>query len=280
VPVWPDIDGLDTVPVWTSDEALTARERPRRLLVLGGGPIGCELAQAYSAFGTEVTIVDTSDRLLPHEDPPISQAMMTIERAAAVRLELGAGPERVEPHDGGVRMHLENGRTLEADRLLLVVGRRPATDGLRATAAGARMGPDGQIEIDRQCRAADRLWAIGDVTAIAPYTHTANQQARVVVDVDLAEVSRAGAQGEGPLGPKDSSGGVLRLVADPGTRRLIGAAAVGPNADAWIGEAAPAIRAGIAIELLADVVRPFPTYAEAFTLGYDRLLTAVLDQAR
>ena len=168
------------------------------------------------------------------------------------------------------------------------------------------------------CRAAAGLWAIGDVTGLAPYTHTANYQARIVgdailgrkshavtpdalpravftepplgatgltetqardrdidvviVDVDLADVSRAGAEGQGPLGPANSSGGVLRLIINRDTQLLVGAAAVGPHADAWIGEATLAIRAQVPVDVLADVVRPFPTYAEAFTLGYNRAL--------
>src|SRR6185436_7247225 len=88
VPVRPDIDGLEAVPWWTSDQALTSDELPERLLVLGGGPIGCELAQAYAAFGTAVTIVDTATRLVPSEDDVISEAMMTVLQVAGVRLVL------------------------------------------------------------------------------------------------------------------------------------------------------------------------------------------------
>ena len=318
VPVRPDIDGLEAVPWWTSDQALTNDELPERLLVLGGGPIGCELAQAYAAFGTAVTIVDTATRLVPSEDDVISEAMMTVLQVAGVRLVLGATPGQVEPDGEGVRMKMNNGTTLHADRLLVVVGRKPATEGLDAEAAGATLADDGSIATDEYCRAAPGLWAIGDVTGLAPYTHTANHQARVVgdailgrkghpvtadvlpravftepplgaagltetqardrdidvvvVDVDLADVSRAGAEGQGPLGPPNSSGGVLRLIINRESRLLLGAAAVGPHADAWIGEATLAIRARVPVDVLADVVRPFPTYPEAFTLGYQRAL--------
>jgi len=302
----------------SNEQDLRPRELPERLLVLGGGPIGCELAQAYAAFGTAVTIVDTATRLVPSEDDVISQAMMTVLQVAGVRLVLGATPGQVEPDGEGVRMKMNNGTTLHADRLLVVVGRKPATEGLDAEAAGATLADDGSIATDEYCRAAPGLWAIGDVTGLAPYTHTANHQARVVgdailgrkghpvtadvlpravftepplgaagltetqardrdidvvvVDVDLADVSRAGAEGQGPLGPPNSSGGVLRLIINRDSRLLLGAAAVGPHADAWIGEATLAIRARVPVDVLADVVRPFPTYPEAFTLGYQRAL--------
>lgn len=94
----------------------------------------------------------------------------------------------------------------------------------------------------------------------------------MTADIDLAEVSRAGAEGEGPLGPKDASGGILRLIADAARGVLIGAAAVGPDADSWIGEATLAVRAAVPLPLMADVVRTFPTYSEAYTLGYERLV--------
>ena len=215
-------------------------------------------------------------------------------------------------------MHLDDGSAVEADRLLVVTGRRPATDGLGLDAVGIEAGESGEVVVDARCAAAPGVWAVGDVTGVAPYTHTANHQAHVVVDeilgrrghdqtpdalpravftepplaatglteaqarerghdvvvaeVDLCTVSRAGAEGEGPLGPKDASGGLLRLVADRAERRLLGAGAIGPGADEWIAEATVAVRARVPLEVMADVVRAFPTYAEAYVTGYRSLL--------
>ena len=198
------------------------------------------------------------------------------------------------------------------------MGRRPATDCVDVQAAGGSLTDSGAVQVDEHCLAAAGLWAIGDVTGVAPYTHTANHQAAVVFDalvgdgtrvvppdalpravytdppaagtgltesqarerglrvavaeVDLASGSRAGAEGEGPLGPQDSSGGLLRLIADADRGVLVGAAAIGPDADSWITEATLAVRAEVPLATLAEVVRPFPTFAEAYTLGYRELV--------
>jgi pyruvate/2-oxoglutarate dehydrogenase complex dihydrolipoamide dehydrogenase (E3) component len=318
VPVRPPLAGLDEVPWWTSDQALSSDERPARLLILGAGPIGCELAQVYAAFGSEVTVVDTAPHPLPGEDPALGVLLRQVLEGGGVGFRLGAAAARTEPSGAGLRLHLQDGSSLEADRLLVVTGRRPFTDGLQLNTVGLHLGPDGEVTVDLRCRAAPHLYAVGDVTGTAPYTHTANHQAAVVGDeilgrpghdmtphalpravytepplaatglteaqaraaghdvitaeVDLCTVSRAGAEGEGPLGPTDASGGLLRLVADRTERRLLGAGAIGPAADEWIAEATLAVRARVPLEVLADVVRAFPTYAEAYGAGYRALL--------
>jgi pyruvate/2-oxoglutarate dehydrogenase complex dihydrolipoamide dehydrogenase (E3) component len=320
-PIWPAIDGLDAVPTWTSDEALSASERPARLAVLGAGPIGCELAQVYARFGTAVVVIDAAARPVPHEDEALGAAMATILEADGVSLRLGVSVTRAEPDGDGVVLTLDDGEPVAADRVLVVTGRRPSTETLGLETLGIELGDNAEIVVDRRCRAGDRLWAVGDVTAVAPYTHTANHQARVVTDqllgrpchevtpqalpraiytdpplaavgvteqqarddghdvivaeVDLCVVSRAGAEGDGPLGPVGASGGVLRLIADRRTERLIGAGAVGPEADSWIVEATLAIRAAVPLDILADVVRAFPTYAEAYTPAYRDLLEQI-----
>ena len=323
VPVIPDIEGLEDVPTWTSDEALSQSERPARLAILGGGPIGCELAQAYSAFGTEVTLIDPSG-LVPSEDPQSGALMQRVLQTDGVRVRLGASPRKAYVRDDDVVLLLAGGEEVLADRVLVVTGRRPATEGLGTDSMGLELNDDGSVPVDARCRVTEGVWAVGDVTGIAPYTHTANHQAGVVrdeilhrpghdmtpdalpravftepplagtgltekqardrgfdvvtVEVDLADVSRAGAEGDGPLGPDNASGGLLRLIADARTSTLVGAAAIGPNADSWLPEATLAIRARVPIRVLADVVRPFPTYNEAFTLGYATLLAKTADQ--
>jgi pyruvate/2-oxoglutarate dehydrogenase complex dihydrolipoamide dehydrogenase (E3) component len=321
VPQRPDIEGLSDVPTWTSDQALSSAERPARLAILGAGPIGCELAQVYARFGSTVVVIDTADGAVSREDPALGTAIVTVLEADGVEFRLGLTVQRAQPAGDGLRLHLDDGSVVEADRTLVVTGRRPATDDLGLASIGVAVGDNGEVVVDSRCRAAEHVWAVGDVTAVAPYTHTANHQAQVVVDellgrpghdvtphalpravftdpplaatglseqqardagfdvitaeIDLCTVSRAGAEGEGPLGPVDASGGVLRLIADRQRRVLLGAGAVGPEADSWIGEATLAIRAEVPLAILADVVRPFPTYSEAYTPAY-RLLLAEL----
>jgi dihydrolipoamide dehydrogenase len=315
---WPPIDGLSDVPTWTSDQALSSEERPARLAILGAGPIGCELAQVYATFGSTVTLIDEASSVVSAEDPALSSALAEVLRAIGVRFRLGRKVSQAEQEDGAAVLVLDDGDRVTADRVLVVTGRHPKTDSLGLDTVSVEPGDRGEIVIDDRCAAGDHLWAVGDVTGVAPYTHTANHQARVVVDailgrpslgattraiprsvftdpplaatglteqqardagydvitaeVDLCMVSRAGAEGEGPLGPKDSAGGVLRLVADRTDQVLLGAGAVGPAADSWLAEATLAIRARVPLEILADVIRPFPTYAEAFTTGYRDLL--------
>ncbi|MFC3689365.1 dihydrolipoyl dehydrogenase family protein [Aquipuribacter hungaricus] len=198
-PVVPDLPGLDEVPTWTSDQALTSDELPGRLLVLGGGPVGCELSQVYASFGTEVTLVETSPHLLPSEDPWVGEALQLHLEASGVRVLVATTLVGVEPADGGARARLEpasdgsegsegsDGSEVVVDRVLVVTGRAPSGDGLGLDLLGVAVSEKGAVEVDDRCRALDAdgspvagVLAVGDVTGLAPYTHTANHQARVV----------------------------------------------------------------------------------------------------
>ncbi|WP_380167306.1 dihydrolipoyl dehydrogenase family protein [Jannaschia sp. R86511] len=196
-PVVPDLPGLADVPTWTSDEALTSPDLPRRLLVLGGGAVGCELSQVYASFGVEVTVVETSGHLLPREDPWVGEALAEHLAGAGVTVRTGTSLERVASVDGGVRATLrtaaddESGEGaeehLEVDRVLVVTGRRPNGADLGLDLLGVDV-QDGAVGVDDRCRAldgdgraVDGVVAVGDVTNLSPYTHTANHHARVVL---------------------------------------------------------------------------------------------------
>ncbi len=313
VPVRPDLPGLDDVPAWTSDEALSTEDRPASLLVLGGGAVGCELAQVFHRFGTEVTLVQNGDQLLSSEEPSIAGQLAQALRDEGMDVRLGATVERFErTGDGQARAVLADGSVVVAARVLLAVGRRPVTDGLGLEVLGIESAEDGSLTVDDQCRVADHVYAAGDVTGIAPYTHTANYQARVVGDVllgrprradyraipravytepavasvglhaqsardkgidvveatfDLADVARTATEG--------SWGGRLVLTADRATGCLVGAAAIGPHADDWLGEMTVAIRGGVPVSVLTDVVHAFPTFGEAFEPALRELAEAL-----
>ena len=303
-PVRPDIPGLDGVPTWSSDEALSAQDRPVSLIVMGGGAVGCELAQAHAAFGVTVTLVESGSQLLGKEETSIAEALATALGKSGIAVRLGVEVQRAELTDEGLaRLHLSEGEPIEAARVLVAVGRTPTTDDLGLDAVGIEPAENGQLEVDPDCRVTGQqhVWAAGDVTGIAPYTHTANYQGRIVLanllggtrKADYRAIPRAvytdptvasvgmdvkAAEEQGidavtavmdladvaRATSEGSDGGRLVLTADRVRGVLIGAAAIGPKADEWLSEATLAIRAEIPLSVLADVVHAFPTFGEAF----------------
>lgn len=303
-PVAPDIPGLVDVPTWTSDEALSTQERPASLIVLGGGAVGCELAQVHVRFGVRTTLVESGPQVAGKEEPGIAALLAQVLRDDGVDLRLGVAAERAElTEDGSARLHLSDGTSVSAERVLVAVGRTPSTDGLGLDVLGIATSDSGAVEVDDHCRVVGQahVWAAGDVTGEAPYTHTANYQARVVVEnllggdrvADLRAIPRAvytdpavasvglaeaQAREQGidavsavmDLGEvartstEGSGGGRLVLTADRTRGVLIGAAAIGPHADEWLSEATLAIRAEVPLSVLADVVHAFPTFGEAY----------------
>lgn len=195
-PVVPDLPGLDQAPTWTSDQALTSPDLPGRLLVLGGGPVGCELSQVYASFGVTVTLVETSPHLLSSEDDWVGDALAEHLGASGVDVRTGTTLVEVSAVDGGTRATLrpadaedgdESGDDhVDVDRVLVVTGRTPSGADLGLERLGVKV-EKGAVTVDDACRVLDAdggpvdgVFAVGDVTAVAPYTHTANAQARVV----------------------------------------------------------------------------------------------------
>lgn len=181
--VLPPVDGLAGLPHWTSEEALTCADLPRRLVVIGGGPIGCELAQAYAVFGSQVTLVEAGNRLLPGEAGFIGETLRAALRRTGVTVRTGSPVTHAEsgPGEDDFGLRLADGSTVPADRVLVATGRTPRVVGLGLEELGVEVDARRGLEIDTTCRVADHVWAAGDVTGVAPYTHTARYQAEVVV---------------------------------------------------------------------------------------------------
>ncbi|MBC7292243.1 MAG: NAD(P)/FAD-dependent oxidoreductase, partial [Actinotalea sp.] len=185
-PAVPPVDGLDAVEFWTNHEVVEAAELPRSLVVLGGGAIGCELAQVLGRFGVEVTVVESADHLLPMEEPRAGEILAEVLTAEGVTVRTGVSAHRVAPDDGGVAVHLQDATVVRAERLLVATGRRadPAAVGLDTVGvpADARTVP-----VDEHCRVTEGVWAVGDVTGQGAFTHVAMYQAGIVIRDVLGE---------------------------------------------------------------------------------------------
>src|SRR5580704_13973954 len=304
-PVAPPIEGLSDIPTWTTAQGLLSPDLPRRLLVLGGGPAGCELAQIFAAFGSQVTLIEADAGLLPGEAAFAGEILAAALRRAGVEIFLGSPATKAERTPDGLTLALEDGTRIDADRLLLATGRRPRLTGLGLDALGITVAPGQALPTDASCRVVSGalgpgpVWAAGDVTGIT-HTHASRYQAGVVAanllgqprEADYSAIPRCVytapsvyAVGEparaglsvarvplsdtvrGRLGRDDL--GRLELYAADGV--LVGAVAVGPDAAAWMAEVTLAIRAKIPVTVLADVVHAFPTYGEALQAAFREL---------
>jgi dihydrolipoamide dehydrogenase len=182
-PSKPPVDGLADLDTWTSDDALSSDELPERLLILGGGAVGCELAQVYRAFGADVTVVESANRLLPREPEFIGTAIAAALRERGVDVRIGIGATRAEQVGNAFRVHLDGGDVVDGDRLLVAAGKKPRTANIGLDKLGIDIEPGDPLPVDDHCRIVghEGVWAAGDVTGIAPYTHTANYQARTII---------------------------------------------------------------------------------------------------
>jgi len=176
----PPIEGLQEAGYWTNREATSFTEVPKSVLVIGGGAIGSELGQALRHYGADVTIVEEADHLLGRESADAARYLQAQFEADGIALHLGRRVTKVERTDTGRTATLDNGTSLSAEQILVVTGRHPLTENLGLDAIGVRSGKQG-IECDVHCRAAENVWAAGDVTGVAMYTHVASYQARIVV---------------------------------------------------------------------------------------------------
>jgi dihydrolipoamide dehydrogenase len=181
----PPIEGLDSVTAWNNREGTTSKRVPESMVVLGGGPVGSELAQAWSTLGTRVTLIEGGERLLPREEPFAGEQVATaLRKRHGVDVRTGALAKRVAQADAGVRLELDDGSTVEAAELLVAVGRRPRTDGIGVESAGVEPGKGGFLETNRQMRVGEREWlyAVGDVNGRALFTHMGKYQAWVAAE--------------------------------------------------------------------------------------------------
>ena len=299
--VIPPVPGLRELDgVWTNREATGMKAVPRHLLILGGGPVGAEMAQVVRRFGGDVTVVEGAEHVLAREPAPLGHALGEEMRRDGIELILGVKAVRAGRDGDDYVLVLEDGRELHGDKLLVATGRRPRLPAGLDT-VGVTAGPHG-IPVDAQLRAGERLWAVGDVTGIRLLTHVGKYQGEVVASNILGESREAhyeaipdvvytdpqaasvGAS-EAPFSATvpisgvskmatythdwDKTGGFLTLLSDGET--LTGAFALGPEAGEWMQQATLAIRARVPLAVLRDVIQPFPTFSEIYVAGLKAL---------
>ncbi len=197
----PPLDGLGSVRAWNNRDATTAERVPTSMVVLGGGPVGCELAQAWASLGTKVTLVEGGERLLGREEPFAGEEVAAALRGRfGVDVRLGTQAERVRPGGEGIVVELRDGGAVETEELLVAVGRTPRTAALGLEAAGVQPGEHGFLETDERMRVGGRecLYAIGDVNGRTLFTHVGKYQAWIASENLLGRPVEAAAEALGP----------------------------------------------------------------------------------
>jgi len=194
-PLRPPIEGLEGSQVWTNREATTLREVPGRVVVLGGSAVGVELGQFLARMGARVSIVETADRLVSREHHRVGELTRGVLEAEGIEVHTGAAATRVLRAGATTTVEVADGTHIDTDVVLLATGRRPRTAGIGLDTVGVEVDERGAIPVDERCRAADGLWALGDVTGVALFTHVAMYQGRVVADNILGHTRTARYEG-------------------------------------------------------------------------------------
>ena len=299
VPPVPGLDGLDGV--WGTREATGMKAVPRRLIVLGGGSAGVEIAQVVTRLGGETVLVEGADRVIPREPAALGTALAEALQRDGIELHLGVrAAEALRDGDDYV-VRLSDGTEVRGERLLVATGRRPRVEGIGLESVGIEADPHG-IRVDQYLRAGERTWAIGDVNGIWPLTHVGEYEGDVVAaniageshpanyeavprvtytDPQAAAVGAAAAPYSTTMLlselPKTASythayaesNGFLTLLSDG--VRLTGAYALGPEAGEWMQQATLAIRARVPLEVLSDTIQPFPSFSSIFDSAFKAL---------
>ena len=300
-PAIPPIDGLAQTPYWTNREAIETEDVPRSLLVLGGGTVGCELAQVFARFGSSVTVIERTGRLLPTEEPESGELIEKVFRAEDIKISTGIGTESVRHDAGQFTVSLAGGRQFRGERLL-VTGRKTDLAGLGVGAVGldeqARF-----IEVDDRMQAAPGVWALGDVTGKGAFTHMSMYHARIIVgellgprrhpaeyhavprvtftDPEIGAVGMTEAQAREQLGDRVRTGvsqipasargwihkagndGFIKLVIDSKRGVLAGATSAGPAGGEVLSMLTLAVHGRLPVQRLTEMIYAYPTFHRA-----------------
>lgn len=310
-PALPPIDGLREVPFWTNRDVVTLKAPPASLAILGGGPVGVELAQVFTRFGTRVTVVEMGERLLAREEPEAGTLLGDVFSREGIDVRCGAGAARVTRDGKGIALDLHDGSTVRAEHLLVATGRhnnlaslQPERAGLDATATF--------VHVDDRMRAAPGIWAIGDITGHGAFTHMSLYQAEVARADILGESAPAADYRAVPRvtftdpevggvglteqqahdqGMKVRTGlasvpetargwlhkagndGVIKVVEDADRGVLVGATSVGPVGGEVLSLLTLAVHASIPVQTLRTMIYAYPTFHRGVEDALHDLLT-------
>lgn len=306
-PAAPPIQGLKGTPYWTNREAVRATQLPAELIVVGAGPVGCELAQTFARFGVSVTLVQRGGRILPHDEPEASAALQEVLVAEGVRVLTDTETTEVAYSDGRFTITLDDGEQVTADRLLVAAGRTPNLDEIGLDTVS--LSPQ-DLSIDDRMRAQDGLWIIGDVTGRGAYTHVSMYQAAIalrdilgregepasydavphttftepeVAGVGLTEATARDQGRRVRVGHADlatssrgfthgpGAAGIVKLIEDADRGILLGGTVVGPFGGEVLSMITLAVHAQVPVARLRTMIYTYPTFHRAIESALDDL---------
>jgi pyruvate/2-oxoglutarate dehydrogenase complex dihydrolipoamide dehydrogenase (E3) component len=293
----PDIQGLENADFVTNEEIFNLEKLPEHLLILGGGPVGVEMAQAFARFGSQVTLIEKAERILPNSDPEIAETLMQVFASEGIELALNKTVTAIESDEAGTKVIMQDGSAVRGDKLLVAIGRRPVIDGLDLENAGVEFSARGVTVNAKMQTTNHRIYACGDVTGLMPFTHVAEQQAGVIIanmifkipkrmDYRVVpsviytepECAQVGVSVAETLGDKNieivrfemseldravaehTTTGFIRLIVKKG--RLVGAHMIGPHAGDVIHELVLAIQGKMKLSKITAMVHAYPSYAQ------------------
>jgi pyruvate/2-oxoglutarate dehydrogenase complex dihydrolipoamide dehydrogenase (E3) component len=300
-PATPPVEGLADTPYWTNRDAVQATEVPASLVVVGGGPIGCELAQVFSRFGVQVTVIQHGDRILPANEPEAAALLTDVFAHEGIRVVTGSDLTKASYADGRFDLTLDNGEQLTADKVLVAAGRLPNHDDVGLETVG--LDPAARsVPVDDRMRAGDGLWVIGDATGHGAFTHMSMYQNAIArrdilgeegapaayhavphvtfTDPEVAGVGMTEQQARdagltvrvGTTKLEEStrgfthgpgSRGLIKVVEDADRGVLVGATVVGPSGGEIIGFFVVAVHAGVPVATLRSMIYAYPTFHRA-----------------
>ncbi len=303
------IQGLAETPYWTNRDAVQVTELPSSLIVIGGGPIGAEMAQVFSRFGVRVTMLEVAPRILGPVEPEAAELLQDVFVGEGMRVMAGVEIDSVVYADGAFTVHLAGGETVTADKLLVAAGRTPNLDDLGLETVG--LDPSARtVPVDDRLRAGDRLWAIGDITGKGAFTHMAMYQAAIALrdilgedgepaayhavpsvtftdpEIGMVGLSEKQARDAGlsvrvgstPLASSsrgwlhgEAGHGLIKVIEDAESGVLVGATAVGPSGGEILGFLAVAVHAEVPVRTLKGMIYAYPTFHRAIETALGEL---------